>query len=130
MIPESRPGSSRHSSGLPGGCSPHEGGCRDDASASPTGQVTHGTTRIRWTIIWLAFAGLSINYLDRASLSVALPFMGEDFQLTAMQQGLVFAAFFWAYDARSRTGVGVAGDHGARRTGRIFRGGRRGGRSD
>lgn len=36
-----------------------------------------GTTRIRWTIIWLAFAGLSINYLDRASLSVALPFMGR-----------------------------------------------------
>ncbi|MGI5284295.1 MFS transporter [Nonomuraea polychroma] len=58
-----------------------------------------GTTRIRWTIIWLAFAGLSINYLDRASLSVALPFMGEDFHLTATQQGLVFAAFFWAYDA-------------------------------
>ncbi|MFI7638393.1 MFS transporter [Nonomuraea sp. NPDC049400] len=50
-------------------------------------------------IIWLAFAGLSINYLDRASLSVALPFMGEDFHLTATQQGMVFAAFFWAYDA-------------------------------
>ncbi|MGN9842570.1 MFS transporter [Nonomuraea sp. H19] len=55
-------------------------------------------TRVRWMIIWLAFAGLSINYLDRASLSVALPFMGKDFDLTATQQGLVFAAFFWAYD--------------------------------
>jgi ACS family glucarate transporter-like MFS transporter len=49
-------------------------------------------------IIWLAFIGLSINYLDRSSLSVALPFMGKDFQLSATQQGLIFAAFFWAYD--------------------------------
>jgi ACS family D-galactonate transporter-like MFS transporter len=49
-------------------------------------------------IIWVAFAGLTINYLDRASLSVALPFMGEDFHMSATQQGLVFAAFFWAYD--------------------------------
>ena len=55
-------------------------------------------TRKRWMIIWLAFIGLSINYLDRSSLSVALPFMGKDFELTATQQGLIFAAFFWAYD--------------------------------
>ena len=55
-------------------------------------------TRKRWIIIWLAFIGLSINYLDRSSLSVALPFMGKDFELSATQQGLIFAAFFWAYD--------------------------------
>ncbi|MBA8961773.1 MFS transporter [Rhodococcus opacus] len=55
-------------------------------------------TRMRWAVIWLAFVGLSINYLDRSSLSVALPFMGEDFHLTGTQQGLIFAAFFWAYD--------------------------------
>ena len=55
-------------------------------------------TRKRWVIIWLAFIGLSINYLDRSSLSVALPFMGKDFELSATQQGLIFAAFFWAYD--------------------------------
>ncbi|MFD5319046.1 MFS transporter [Streptomyces sp. NPDC127098] len=58
-----------------------------------------GATRVRWLIIWVAFVGLSINYLDRASLSVALPFMGEEFELSATQEGLVFAAFFWAYDA-------------------------------
>lgn len=61
--------------------------------------VRQGRTRVRWLIIWVAFAGLTINYLDRASLSVALPFMGEDFHMSATQQGLVFAAFFWAYDA-------------------------------
>ena len=65
--------------------------------AGPAGSAA--MTRTRWTIIWLAFVGLTINYLDRASLSVALPFMGEDFTLTATQQGLIFAAFFWSYDA-------------------------------
>ena len=58
-----------------------------------------GATRYRWLVVWLVFIGLSINYLDRASLSVALPFMGEEFELSATEQGLVFAAFFWAYDA-------------------------------
>ena len=66
--------------------------------APPSPAVATTMSRKRWVIIWLAFAGLSINYLDRSSLGVALPFMGEDFQLSATQQGLIFAAFFWAYD--------------------------------
>lgn len=67
--------------------------------ASPSSSAAPRTrSRRRWVIIWLAFVGLSINYLDRSSLSVALPFMGEDFELSATQQGLIFAAFFWAYD--------------------------------
>jgi ACS family D-galactonate transporter-like MFS transporter len=61
-------------------------------------QAPSGATRYRWFIVWLVFVGLAINYLDRASLSVALPFMGEEFELSATEQGLVFAAFFWAYD--------------------------------
>lgn len=69
---------------------------RHTATPSPT--VLRTRSRRRWMIIWLAFIGLSINYLDRSSLSVALPFMGKDFQLSATQQGMIFAAFFWAYD--------------------------------
>lgn len=67
--------------------------------ASPSSAKAPRTrSRKRWVIIWIAFLGLSINYLDRSSLSVALPFMGNDFELSATQQGLIFAAFFWAYD--------------------------------
>ncbi|MEO3934528.1 MFS transporter [Micrococcaceae bacterium Sec7.4] len=65
---------------------------------TPSPTVPRTRSRRRWMIIWLAFIGLSINYLDRSSLSVALPFMGKDFQLSATQQGMIFAAFFWAYD--------------------------------
>ena len=68
------------------------------ARTAPGARPPRTMTRMRWAIIWLAFVGLSINYLDRSSLGVALPFMGEDFHLTSTQQGLIFAAFFWAYD--------------------------------
>lgn len=71
-------------------------GSRHAPPSSPAAPRTR--SRRRWVIIWLAFVGLSINYLDRSSLGVALPFMGKDFQLSATQQGLIFAAFFWAYD--------------------------------
>ena len=71
-------------------------GSRHAAPSSPP--APRARSRRRWVIIWLAFLGLSINYLDRSSLSVALPFMGKDFELSATQQGLIFAAFFWAYD--------------------------------
>src|SRR6478752_3786026 len=71
-------------------------GSRHATPSSPP--APRARSRRRWVIIWLAFLGLSINYLDRSSLSVALPFMGKDFELSATQQGLIFAAFFWAYD--------------------------------
>lgn len=75
-----------------------------------------GATRVRWLIIWVAFIGLTINYLDRASLSVALPFMGEEFHLSATQQGLVFAAFFWAYDVCQLAAGWYVDKVGARRS--------------
>ena len=57
-------------------------------------------TRKRWVIIWLAFIGLSINYLDRSSLSVALPFMGKDFRSEEhtsdlQSHSLISDAVFW-----------------------------------
>ncbi|MGY4541886.1 ACS family D-galactonate transporter-like MFS transporter [Arthrobacter sp. UYNi723] len=69
-----------------------------NSSPDRSSKAPRTMTRKRWVIIWLAFVGLSINYLDRSSLSVALPIMGKDFELSATQQGLIFAAFFWAYD--------------------------------
>ncbi|MFC4113761.1 MFS transporter [Nonomuraea zeae] len=49
-------------------------------------------------MISFVFAGLVINYLDRASLGVALPFMGETFNLSKTEEGMILAAFFWSYD--------------------------------
>jgi MFS family permease len=38
-----------------------------------------------------------INYLDRASLSLALPVIGADLHLGATEKGLLLSAFFWSY---------------------------------
>lgn len=66
-----------------------------------------GASRTRYLILGLAFVGLSLNYLDRANLSVALPFIEDDLhlELSNAEKGLILGAFFWAYDggdARSR----------------------------
>ncbi|MFI5623929.1 MFS transporter [Nocardioides sp. NPDC051685] len=68
------------------------------APAAVAARPPAGATRVRWGIIALAFGGLTINYLDRANLGVALPFIAEDIHLTMTQQGLILAAFFWSYD--------------------------------
>lgn len=59
-----------------------------------------GATRIRYAVLVLAFLGIAMNYLDRANISVALPYMDEDLglNLTNTQKGAILSAFFWAYD--------------------------------
>jgi ACS family D-galactonate transporter-like MFS transporter len=56
-------------------------------------------TRVRWLMAFLCFAGLAINYIDRANLSVALPFVTKDFHLDPIQAGLLLGAFSWTYTA-------------------------------
>jgi MFS family permease len=53
----------------------------------------------RWTLIALLAAATFINYLDRGSLSVALPVMSRDLHLGPIQQGFALSSFFWTYAA-------------------------------
>ena len=46
-------------------------------------------TRVRWTIFLLMLMLTSINYIDRASLSVAMPLMSKEFDLDPAMQGLL-----------------------------------------
>jgi D-galactonate transporter len=54
-------------------------------------------TRIRWAIVFLAFLGTAINYIDRANLGVAEMAIREQLHLSKAQMGLVLSAFFWTY---------------------------------
>jgi ACS family D-galactonate transporter-like MFS transporter len=76
-----------------------------------------GASRIRYRILALAFLGLSLNYLDRANLSVALPFITEDLhlQLSNAEKGLILVAFFWAYDGAMLAAGWFTDKVGARR---------------
>ncbi|MCZ0982560.1 MFS transporter [Streptomyces diastatochromogenes] len=56
-------------------------------------------SRIRWQVVTLLFAAVVINYIDRSSLSVALPAVSRDLGLDDGVSGLVLGAFFWTYAA-------------------------------
>src|SRR5438034_6136674 len=51
----------------------------------------------RWTIVGLLFAASLINYLDRATLALALPAISQDLALGPTLKGILLSAFFWSY---------------------------------
>lgn len=51
----------------------------------------------RWTLVGLLFVASFINYLDRATISVALPLISVDLHLGPEIKGLVLSSFFWSY---------------------------------
>jgi len=56
-------------------------------------------TKFRWFMVFLAFLAIVTNYMDRANLAVALPYMNTDLHLSAGESGLILGAFFWTYAA-------------------------------
>ncbi|MFD8387067.1 MFS transporter [Streptomyces sp. NPDC059679] len=52
---------------------------------------------MRWTIVGFSALGLTIAYLDRAALSVAMPHMSKEFHISSAMQGVMLSAFFWTY---------------------------------
>ena len=53
----------------------------------------------RWGIVGLLFTASLINYLDRATLAVALPAIARDLALGPTVKGILLSSFFWSYAA-------------------------------
>jgi MFS transporter, ACS family, D-galactonate transporter len=53
--------------------------------------------RLRWTITFLCFLANTINYVDRANLAVATPFIRKELGIAAAAMGLILSGFFWTY---------------------------------
>lgn len=51
----------------------------------------------RWRIFLLILLLVSVNYVDRASLSVAMPIISKEFDIGPAMQGVIFSSFFWTY---------------------------------
>jgi ACS family D-galactonate transporter-like MFS transporter len=64
-------------------------------NAEETG--TAKPTRVRWKIFLLLLLLVTVNYVDRGSISVALPLIKDEFNLSPETTGLVLSAFFWTY---------------------------------
>jgi ACS family glucarate transporter-like MFS transporter len=59
--------------------------------------MTAQPTRIRYVILLLLFLVTTINYADRAILSIVGSSMQKELGITPVQMGLLFSAFAWAY---------------------------------
>jgi ACS family glucarate transporter-like MFS transporter len=56
--------------------------------------TTEKPTRYRWFLVALAFLAIITNYMDRANLSIALPYMKADLNLSSSEAGFILGAFF------------------------------------
>jgi MFS transporter, ACS family, glucarate transporter len=56
-------------------------------------------TRVRWIIVAFIFAVTTVNYADRATLSMAGSDAAAELGLSPIQMGYILSAFAWAYVA-------------------------------
>ncbi|HET7101116.1 MAG TPA: MFS transporter [Terriglobia bacterium] len=60
-------------------------------------QASAISSRRRWVLVILLFFAALINYLDRATISVALPSISGELLLGPTAKGVLLSAFFWSY---------------------------------
>ncbi|TCN21108.1 MFS transporter [Mesobacillus foraminis] len=54
-------------------------------------------TNVRWMIVAMCFLVTTINYADRATISIAASPLQSDLGINAVTMGYIFSAFSWAY---------------------------------
>lgn len=72
------------------------------------------SSKIRFVILFFLFLATVFNYVDRATLSVAAPFMSKELGFDAATMGWAFSAFGWAYVAFQLPGGWLLDKYGAR----------------
>ena len=53
-------------------------------------------TRVRYLILFMLFVVTTINYADRATISIAGSALQKDLGISAVSLGYIFSAFGWA----------------------------------
>lgn len=64
---------------------------------NPAASAAEKRTSVRWKLFALLLVLVTVNYVDRGSISVALPIIQKEFNLTPELTGLLLSAFFWTY---------------------------------
>jgi ACS family glucarate transporter-like MFS transporter/ACS family D-galactonate transporter-like MFS transporter len=78
------------------------------------GQATR-RSHVRYWILLMIFVVTTVNYADRATLSITGPAMRSEFGFDAVQMGYIFSAFSWAYVMAQIPGGWLLDRFGARR---------------
>ncbi|CAB3729758.1 MFS transporter [Trinickia soli] len=72
-------------------------------------------TRVRYLVLAMLFIATTINYADRASISIAGSAMQKDFGIDAVSLGFIFSAFGWSYVIAQLPGGWLLDRFGSRR---------------
>lgn len=70
---------------------------------------------VRWRIFGIVFLLVALNLVDRTALSIAMPTIAKEFQLSPTMQGVLLSAFFWSYAALQVPGGWLIDRFGPRR---------------
>lgn len=88
----------------------------NSSTAYTTAQESLGQrSRTRFLILAMVFIVTTVNYADRATLSITGPAMRQEFGFTDVQMGYMFSAFSWAYVLAQIPGGWLLDRFGARR---------------
>lgn len=69
-----------------------------NSNGSPAAiQASKAKGKFRFVILTVLSVGIAINYIDRAAMSVAMPFMSQELHFSPTDSGLLLSAFFWSY---------------------------------
>jgi len=66
-------------------------------TASSSAADASARTRKRYLVLAMLFIVTTINYADRATLSIAGPLLSKDLGIDTVTMGFVFSAFGWSY---------------------------------
>lgn len=67
------------------------------SSPATSSAVNLVASRARWGILAMLFIATTINYADRATISIAGPSIAKDLGLSPIEMGYIFSAFAWSY---------------------------------
>ena len=85
------------------------------AAATPGAPLADQPTRARYWIILILFVVSTLNYADRATLSIVGTDLSRDLQLDAVTLGYLLSAFSWSYVALQIPGGWLLDRQGSRR---------------
>jgi len=87
-----------------------------DASPAPPPPGAPPATRVRWLVLAMLFAVTTVNFADRATLSIAGADIRTAFGLSPVQMGYIFSAFAWSYVAAQLPGGWLLDRFGSKTT--------------
>lgn len=69
----------------------------DATTGQRRGPGSGRSTWVRWQIFGILWVLVLLNFIDRSTLSIAMPFISQEFSLTPELQGVILGSFFWTY---------------------------------